>query len=192
MAEKDVKVSNDIFTVHFQPNSIKKLQLLLRLFPILQPQNFYFRQLRKVKVAPPTNSTQQRVSLLATASTYGLTCIGTMQGLNFVCRYHIQTVFLGLFIFETAVLHDIAEDDSQRKATGMKLLLLISYLHCCFSHCIAPLSSLNPIHVPLSFPPVHISLNCNHSFLCVCLRSPQSILCHFYDLKTLYSSRVGL
>lgn len=171
----------------------KKLPLLFPLFPILQSQNFYFRQLRKVQVAPPTNSTQQRVSLLATASTYGLTCIGTMQGLNFVRRYYILTVFLGLFIFETAVLHDIAQDDSQRKVTGMKLLLLIiSYLQCYFSHCIAPLSSLNPIHVPLSFPPVHISLNCNHSFLCVCLRAPQSILCHFYDLKALYSSRVGL
>lgn len=54
-----------------------------------------------------------------------------MQGLNFVRRYYILTVFLGLFIFETAVLHDIAQDDSQRKVTGMKLLLLItSYLQC--------------------------------------------------------------
>lgn len=33
MAEKDVKVSNDIFSVHFQPNSIKKVTTITSFIP---------------------------------------------------------------------------------------------------------------------------------------------------------------
>ncbi len=70
-------------------------------------------------------------------------------------------------------------------------IIIIIIQSLLFFYYIAQLPSLKPVIIPLPSPPLHIAVSAGHDILCVCIAIAQTIKFVFYDLVSLYSTKVN-